>query len=303
MRIKSTTPSRLRRITAVEVACGAGALNDGCREGPAEFRRHGEPELRARDIAVTWQRLPRELGAADGKALDVVYRTALWTAGTISRLIACGDEFVVIGGDHSCATGTWSGAADALREAGPLGLIWIDAHLDMHVPATTHSGAINGMPLAALLGYGAPELTSVAKTGPAVYPHHVCLVGVRSFEPEELELAERLHIRLIRMEEVRRRGVEGALAEAQAIAADGTAGYGVSLDLDAFDPIDAPGVGTAVPGGIRAAAFLDTWSELTREPKCLGIEIAEYNPRRDQSGRTARLIGNLIALGLKECIA
>jgi arginase family enzyme len=142
-------------------------------------------------------------------------------------------------------------------------------------------------------------LTSVAKTGPAIHPHHACLVGVRSFETEEFELAERLNIRVIRIEDVSRRGVEGVLAEAQAIAADGTAGYGVSLDLDAFDPLDAPGVGTPVPGGIRAATF-DTWSELTRDPKCLGIEIAEYNPGRDDSGRTARLIGKLIASGSKE---
>jgi len=209
----------------------------------------------------------------------------------------------VIGGDHSCAIGTWSGAADALRRSGPLGLVWIDAHMDLHVPATTHSGAINGMPLAALLGYGAPELTSVANTGPAIHPHHVCLVGVRSFEIEELELAERLNIRVIRVEDVNRRGVEGVLAEAQAIAADGTAGYGVSLDLDAFDPLDAPGVGTPVPGGIRAATFLDTWSELTRDPKCVGIEIAEYNPGRDESERTARLISKLIASGLKESVS
>ena len=174
--------------------------------------------------------------------------------------------------------------------------------MDMHVPATSPSGAIHGMPLAVLLDCGAPELTSVAKTGPAVHPHHVCLVGVRSFEIEELELAESLNLRFIGIEEVNRRGVADVLAQAQAIAADGTAGYGVSLDIDAFDPLDAPGVGTPVPGGIRAATFLGASSELTRDRRCLGIEIAEYNPRRDESGRTARLIGNLISSGLKERI-
>jgi arginase len=185
--------------------------------------------------------------------------------------------------------------ADALRKSGPLGLVWIDAQMDMHVPATTHSGAINGMPLAALLGYGAAELTSVAKTGPAIHSQHVCLVGVRSFESEELELAERLNIRLIRMEEVSRRGVERVLAEAQGIAADGTAGYGVSLDLDVFDPLEAPGVGTPVPGGIRAETFLDTWGELIRDSHCVGFEVVEYNPSRDQTGRTARLMRDLIS--------
>lgn len=302
MRTKFTAASQLHRITAVEVACGAGALNDGCREGPAEFRRNRDAAPLSKGLALAWQKMPQDLCAPQLPPLQAVSQASKWTADVTHRLAACGDKFVVIGGDHSCAIGTWSGVADALRKSRPLGLIWIDAHMDMHVPAT-HSGAINGMPLAALLGYGPPELTSVAKTGPAIHPRHVCLVGIRSCESEELELAERLNIRLIRMEKVSRRGVEGVLAEAQAIAADGTAGYGVSLDIDAFDPLDAPGVGTPVPGGIRAATFLHTWGELIRDSHCLGFEVAEYNPRRDKSGRTARLMGKLTSSSLKECVS
>ena len=167
--------------------------------------------------------------------------------------------------------------------------------MDMHVPETTHSGAINGMPVACLLGYGAPQLISIAETGPAIDPHYLCLVGVRSFESEELEFAERFSVRVIGMDEVRLRGIDAALAEAHAIATHATAEYGVSLDLDAFDPVDAPGVGTPEPGGIWAPAFLDAWSKLTRDSKCLGIEIAEYNPSCDHAGRTARLMRDLIS--------
>jgi len=190
--------------------------------------------------------------------------------------------------------------ANALPKSAPLGLVWIDAHMDMHVPETTHSGAINGMPGASLLGRGAPELTSIAETGRAIDAHHICLVGARSFEPEEVEFAERFGVRVIGMDEVRLRGIDAALAEARAIATDHTAGYGISLDLDAFDPAEAPGVGTPEPGGISAAAFLHAWRELYRDPKCIGIEIAEYNPSLDHSGRTARLMGDLISAGIRE---
>jgi arginase len=211
------------------------------------------------------------------------------------ELVAGDERFLVIGGDHSCAIGTWSGVAAAWRDVGPLGLIWIDAHMDMHVPETSHSGAIHGMPVACLLGYGACKLTSIAGTRPALASEHLCLLGVRSFESEEAELAERLGVRVIGMDEVRARGIAAALAEAKAIATDGTAGFGISLDLDVFDPADAPGVGTPEPGGVRAAAFLDAWERLGRDLRCPGLEIAEYSPSRDKRGRTARLMTALVS--------
>jgi arginase len=174
-------------------------------------------------------------------------------------------------------------------------LIWIDAHMDMHTPETTHTGLIYGMPVAALLGHGAPELTGVAGGVAALEPRHVCLVGARSFEPEEPAFARRHGVRVIGMDEVRTRGLAACLAEAKAIATRGTAGYGISLDLDAFDPADAPGVGTPAAGGIDAGAFLREWPALVRDPKCVGLEIAEYNPARDESGETLRLMGDLVA--------
>jgi arginase len=237
--------------------------------------------------------MPGDLCTDGAAPIDVIARTTGWLAETTRRLAESGSRFLVIGGDHSCAIGTWSGAAAALRPFGPFGLIWIDAHMDMHVPETTHSGAVNGMPVAALLGYGAPELTGLCDDRGAIAPHHVCLVGARSFEPEEIAFARRHGVRVIGMDELSRRGIEDTCAEACAIAGGGTAGYGVSLDLDAFDPADAPGVGTPEPGGIGASELLDAWADLTRSSLCVGAEIVEYNPHRDRAGRTARLISTL----------
>jgi arginase len=294
----SPTGARLRGVTAVEVPCGAGALDDGTREGPAEYRKVGDSELRSCGIAVRWRRPPDDLCAASTLPLDAVSRVARWTAGETYALTHSGDPFVVIGGDHSCAIGTWSGVADALRPSGPLGLIWIDAHMDMHVPQTTHSGAINGMPVASLLGYGPRELTSIAETGPALRAQSLCLIGARSFEAEEVEFARRHGVRVIGMDEVHRRGIEAVWAEARTIAANGTAAFGVSLDLDVFDPTDAPAVGTPEPGGLSASAFLQVWSKLIRDPKRIGLEIVEYNPLRDHGGRTLRLMTDLIAAAM-----
>jgi len=288
------TSSRTRTIAAVEVAVGVGANDPGCRDGPAGFRQHSEAELRARGVMLAWRRMPQRLRDVAAPPLDVVASTAHWTARITRKLVAEGHRFLVVGGDHSCAIGTWSGVADALRPSGALGLIWIDAHMDMHVPETSHSGAINGMPVAALLGHGAPQLTSVANSDATIDPRHLCLIGARSFEPEEVTFAQRHGVRVIDMPEVQRRGIKAVLAEARSIAARGTAGYGVSLDLDAFDPAEAPGVGTPAADGIHAADFLAPWSAVIKAPACVGIEIVEYNPARDCAARTARLMQDLV---------
>lgn len=286
--------SRLDVLAAIEIACGAGAPDDGCKDGPAAFRRLSGERLRREGLSLLWHAMPRGLCDAAVPPLEAVSRTGRWTAGITRKLASAGDTFVAIGGDHSCAVGTWSGVADALRASGPIGLVWIDAHMDMHVPETTPSGAIHGMPVAALLGHGARQLTSIAETGPALSARHVCLVGTRSFEAEETAFAERFGIRVIGMEEVRRIGIDAALAEAQTIATNGTVGFGVSLDLDAFDPADAPGVGSPAPGGIAAAAFMAPWRKLYADARCLGLELVEYNPAHDASARTARLMESLV---------
>jgi arginase len=294
MHVPVTAAGRTRTIVAIEVPCGAGARDPRCKDGPAAFRQYWNENASPRDPQLVWDAMPHDL-CGDGIApAEAVARTCRWLAATTRRLAQDGSRFVAIGGDHSIAMGTWSGVASALRSSGPLGLIWIDAHMDMHVPETTHTGAIHGMPIAALLGYGAPAFTTLAGKQSAIAPRHICLVGARSFEPEEVAFARHHGVRVIGMDECLRRGMKDVFAEARAIASDGTIGYGVSLDLDAFDPADAPGVGTPAPNGIRASEFLDHWASLINTRACRGVEIVEYNPFRDEDARTARLMSTLV---------
>jgi arginase len=290
----------LDRIPAIAVGCGAGARDPGCKDGPAAFRQYWDGASNSGDAQLVWAPMPEGFCSDGAAPLDAVACVSQWLAQTTRRLAEGGSRPLVIGGDHSCAVGTWSGVSRATQRSGPLGLVWIDAHMDMHTPETTHSGAINGMPLAALLGYGSPRLTRIAGDRRALEPHHVCLVGTRSFEPEEMVFAKRHGVRVIDMDEVARRGIADVLAEAHAIATKGTAGYGLSLDLDAFDPTEAPGVGTPAPGGIRAREFLDAWSGLTANPACRAIEFVEFNPHRDEGDKTVRLLGTLVAAAVRK---
>jgi arginase len=200
----------------------------------------------------------------------------------------------VIGGDHSCAGGTWTGVARMLQ--GELGLIWIDAHMDSHTPGTSHTGRLHGMPLAWLLGQSDDALYGLAAG--VVDPEHVALIGVRSYEPEEKERLDRLGVRVFHIEEVRSRGLDSVAAEALLIATRGTAGFGVSIDLDAVTPEEAPGVGTPVPDGIEGAQLARVLRSYSVRPELLAIELVEYLPRLDPDGRSARVAVDLLVAAL-----
>ncbi len=213
-------------------------------------------------------------------------------AEAVGEALGAGEFPVVIGGDHSVAIGTWSGVA---RHAGtPLGLLWIDAHLDSHTPESTYSGAIHGMPLACLLGRGDKRLLNLGLQGQQVDAAHTVVFGARSYEPEEAEFLARLGVRVIGQEEIEQRGFPAALNDALAIVTAAPGGFGVTLDLDALDPSAAPGVGSPEPEGLGPADLLPALARLAAHPGLLAVEIAEYNPDRDLFGQTAWLLSRLV---------
>jgi arginase len=227
--------------------------------------------------------------------LSIIHDLNAHLAQQVCDSATSGNLPLVVGGDHSCAIGTWSGAALALKQRGQLGLVWIDAHMDSHTPETTLSGAIHGMPLAALLGCGAQELVSLAGFSPKLLPCHLCLVGVRSYEPAEAELLQRLGVRVFFMAEVKQRGIRAVMAEALAIARNGTAGFGISIDLDAFSPRESPGVGTPVRDGLGHLELDRVLRGIGMLPDLVALELAEFNPLRDHGNRTLELIGDLLS--------
>jgi arginase family enzyme len=151
------------------------------------------------------------------------------------------------------------------------------------------------MPLAVLLGQGEAALTAIDGPAPKLLPAHVCLIGVRSFEATEAALLHTLGVRVFTMDEVRRRGLDAVFAEALAIVRQGTAGFGVSIDLDALNPAEEPGVATPVPGGLRRAELAGALARLCDDARFLAMEIVEYDPRRDAGQATAAAAGELVA--------
>jgi len=290
-RMKSAASSR--SIVVIGAASGAGAPDPATAEGPDALRHyrvfHDTPQQH-----VAWDAILRVPRDAQDTPLHAVAALGARLAAEVESVLLAGHFPLVVGGDHSCAIGTWSGVHRALAARGHVGLIWIDAHMDSHTFATTPSGQIHGMPLAALLGHGDAALTAIAGSAAKLRPEHVCLIGVRSFEAGEAALLHRLGVRVFDMAEIRRCGLAEVFDEALAIVRQGTAGFGVSVDLDALDPEDEPGVGTPVPGGLRRAELTAALSQLRGDPVFVAMEIVEYNPRRDRGRATADAAGALV---------
>lgn len=200
--------------------------------------------------------------------------------------------FLVIGGDHSCALGTWGGVLDGLQQSGKFGLIWLDAHMDAHTFKTSPSGNIHGMPLAALLGKADERLASIYPGSGFIKPENLILIGVRSYEPEEYELLNQASVEIVFAHRVERLGA--VLNKAVAKLSRSCQVIGISIDLDVVDPEDAPGVETPMPGGIKAKELLAALSLINRHPKLCGLEISEFNPEKDIKNKTLYLMKAIV---------
>jgi arginase len=278
---------------------GEGASDGGCKWGAHALREHGlQQALSATGRTVTWgdSVLAQPLLAIS--RLDTIADFSARLAGAVEGTLRHGDQPLVVGGDHSCAVGTWSAVAHCLRPQGALGLIWIDAHLDAHTPETSDSQAPHGMPLAALLGYGAEGLAGLYGWMGKLLPANVVVIGARSYEQPEVDLLAALNVRVMFMEEVLERGFSACYAEARERVTRDTVGWGISFDLDGLDPRDAPGTGTPVETGIRLADALEVLRGASQDPAFVAMELTEYNPLRDFGGRTAQAATQLVCAAL-----
>ncbi len=288
-----------RLVEIVSAAIGEGARDGGCKYGASALLSAGLAQALAdAGCAVNAGTLVTSdpLHAVD--RMDTVARFNHALAEAVLPLARSGAQLLVLGGDHSCAVGSWSGIAQALRPHGRLGLIWVDAHLDAHTPDSSESNAPHGMPLAALLGHGSAASTQLFGWSGKVRPDQLVVIGARSYESAERQLLDSLGVQVIYMEEVARRGFEACFAQAQATVSAGCAGWGVSVDIDGLDPGDAPATGTPVAHGIALAQATAALRGCRDDPRFVGLEIVEYNPLHDFGGKTARAVMALAVAGL-----
>lgn len=282
-----------RRLRLLGAACGLGFPDQGCDLAPDRIRQASKALWLRSGEGLVWEGILRLRESEDAAPLSAVSRFNRRLARQTCALARGNELLVVMGGDHVIAPGTWSGVRRAL--GGPLGLIWLDAHLDSHTQSTSHTGNLHGMPLAALLGHGPRQLTRVLGEPLVLKPARVVVIGVRSFESEEAALLNQLGVRIVQMSEVNRRGLASVMAEAVQIVSRDTLGFGISLDMDVIDPADAPGVNTPVPGGIAAGNLAEALHAVREDARLKAVEIVEYNPALDRGDITLNRVLELLA--------
>ena len=296
-------------IVGVPLAFGQGML--GVELGPSAIRVAGLASAIASlgyevndrgDLRVDRPRTyPRE--GEKLKYLNEVFATCAALAIEAETIVDAGEIPLTLGGDHSIAIGSLSGITKAYRKHDQtLGLIYLEAHADMNTEETSPSGNIHGMPLAVLLGYGAPELVAIGGQGPKFEINACAHVGARDLDPGERTLIRETGMRFFTMREIDDRGLSVCIDEAITIASRGTAGFAVTFDVDVLDPGDAPGSGTLVRGGFTYREAHLAMEKIAESGQMRSLEVVEVNTALDVNNRTAELAVELILSALGKTI-
>ncbi len=295
------------KIRIIGVPMDLGASRRGVDMGPSALRVAG---LQSRikqlghtveDVGNVAVKQPEEQHYGDKhvKYLKEIAETCQGLAAIVEQTLADDCIPLVLGGDHSLAVGSIGGVASRFHKQGRrIGLLWLDAHGDMNTPEISPSGNIHGMPLAALVGQGAPELTELAGFRPILEPRNVALVGIRDLDHREQRLIKQTGVHVFTMRDVDERGMREIMSEALRFATDDTAGVAVSLDMDFVDPGEAPGVGTPVRGGVTYREAHLAMEMIADSRAMVSLEVVEINPVIDLHNKTGNLGVELVLSGL-----
>ncbi|TME12115.1 MAG: arginase [Chloroflexi bacterium] len=238
------------------------------------------------------------LGNPKLKYLDQIVRVSEELAGIVTTILQEGDFPLVLGGDHSIGLGSINGVANVHKN---VGVLWIDAHADFNTDQSTPSGNIHGMILASLAGLGNSSLTNIGGWSPKIHKETIVIVGARDLDPGEQELLRTNSIHVFTMSEIDQLGITEVMQQALAIAGQNNDGIHLSLDMDALDPTEAPGVGTPVRGGLTYREAHLAMELIADSHKLVSMDVVEVNPILDRENATALLAVELVlsALGKK----
>ena len=295
-------PTQLARsgVDVLGVPMDLGATRFGASTAPTALRAAGlstrlsrftstrdlgDITVPARHVAVPGEENARYLGEI-ALACQRVYDRVTDSANARRRTL-------VLGGDHAIAAGSVAAASEAaLRRGGRLGVLWIDAHGDCNTEWTTPSGNVHGMPVASLLGFGPEAL----RFGRPLSAHQLVMLGVREMDPGEARILDHLAIDRVPADEVAAVHADRMAAHLLAILdLHGCCDtLHVSLDMDGLDPLDAPGVGTPVPNGLRLLPTLALLRALAARRPIISADLVELDPSLDPSGRTVNAALSLV---------
>jgi arginase len=300
-----------QKVRIIGVPMDLGQSRRGVDMGPSALRGAGlQPSikklgLQVEDIGNLSVKQPEEMpvGEKRAKYMQEIAETCGDVAAAAEKALSEGFLPLVLGGDHSIAAGVAAGVANYFRkDKKQIGYLWLDAHGDMNTPESSPSGNVHGMPLAAIMGYGASELVDLLGFKPKAEPGNIVIVGARDLDAQERKIVKKSGIHVFTMRDIDERGMREVMADALKYAMDDTAGIAVSLDMDFVDPSDAPGVGTPVRGGVTYREAHLAMEMIADTESMVSLEVVEINPILDEHNRTALLGVELVLSGLGQKI-
>ena len=300
-----------QKVRIIGVPMDLGQSRRGVDMGPSALRGAGlQPSikklgLQVEDIGNLSVKQPEEMpiGEKRAKYMQEIAETCGDVAAAAEKALSEGFLPLVLGGDHSIAAGVAAGVANHFRkDKKQIGYLWLDAHGDMNTPESSPSGNVHGMPLAAIMGYGAPELVDLLGFKPKAEPGNIVIVGARDLDAQERKIVKKSGIHVFTMRDIDERGIREVMSDALKYVMDDTAGIAVSLDMDFVDPSDAPGVGTPVRGGVTYREAHLAMEMIADTESMVSLEVVEINPILDEHNRTALLGVELVLSGLGQKI-
>lgn len=287
-------------VTLIGIPLDLGAENLGVDIGPQAFRyQHIIQKLESTGLKITdagnidvRPRKDLNVGSPRLHYLDEIVRVNEEAANLTHELVSKGQRIIALGGDHSINLGAFSGASAALN--GQIGMIYLDAHGDMNTDKTTLSGNIHGMHLAALMGFGAPELVNVHVPNAKLAKENLLHIGGSDWDTAELDLISRERLQVFSLFDLLSENLSPLLKQINDLAAR-VPNIWVSLDLDVIDRIYAPGAGMPNAKGLTYREIAIIAEYIGTHCNVVGIDVVEYNPLQDEQNKTAELGIELIA--------
>jgi arginase len=216
-------------------------------------------------------------------------------AGLVEDAVSEGYVPIILGGDHSASIGSIAGSA---KDAGSLGLLWLDYHPDANTPETSPSGNVHGMTVAISLGYGYPQLVNCAGFSPKILPQNIVIVGAKDVDREEREFLRRMGVKMFTLYDIEKHGIVHVFEEAWTHLSAVADHIHVSFDVDVLDPVIAPGTGISSRGGLSYREIMYIMETLGGMDMVRSIDIIEVNPLLDIRNQTAELAVELILSAL-----
>ncbi len=274
-------------IAGITIASNFGLLQSNCTKGPLHIKK----AIQNSDLSTSVKWLPTVHQTAHLNHSALIQSTY----SAVKHCFKHYKQFLLFGGDHSCAIGSWPAIIDQVGTEN-FGLIWLDAHLDAHNFQTSHSGNLHGMPVQALLKTGDPQLARLYPGKQHIQPDNLFIIGARSYEPEEKYFLQQRGANIIFNHQLTNTKqiedhLENTLSTLQHCQY-----LGVSIDLDILNPNQFPAVSAAAPNGISFEQLALIISLLKKNQQTIGFEFSEYNPAKDHRQQSLKLFLELVRI-------